>query len=244
MSDAHGGDFVEEKRAAIGDFEEPLLRGDRRRKRALHVAEERGLEQLSRHGAGVDGYEGLVAARRVGVNGLGDQFLAGSAFALDENGGAAGRNLRDQVEDAQHDFAFAHDVGEVVALLEGALELQVFFFGFVARNCGANVGEQLLVVPRLLNEVFSAGTDGFYDILDGAVSGDHDDRRFGLALLDLGKEIEAALAGQREIEQDEVEALHFEHAQALLAVGGGFDRIAFERKQTLRATRGCRPRRR
>ena len=96
---------------------------------ALHVAEERGLQQFRRHGAGVDGDKWLVAARRVGVNGLGDEFLAGAAFALDEHSGAAGRHLGDQVEDPQHDFAFAHDVGEVVALLEGALELQIFFFG-------------------------------------------------------------------------------------------------------------------
>ena len=175
---AHGGNFVEEQRAAIGDFEQALLRGDRRSECALHVAEERGLEQLRRHGAGVDGHKGLVAARRVGVNRLGDQFLAGSAFALDEHGRAAGRHLRHQVEDAQHDFALAHDVGEVVALLEGALELQVLFFGVVACNGRANVGQQLLVVPRLLNEVFRAGADRLHDVLDGAVGGDHDDRQF------------------------------------------------------------------
>ena len=204
---AHGGDFVEEERAAVGDFEEALLGGDGGSERALDVAEERGLEQFRRHGAGVDGHERLVAARRIGVNGLGDELLAGAAFALDQNGGAAGRDLRDQVEDAQHDFAFADDVGEVVALLEGALELKVLFFGLVARDGGADVGQQLFVVPRLLDEVLSAGADGFDDIVDGAVGGDHDDRRLGLALLDLGQEFEAALAGQSEIEQDEVEVL-------------------------------------
>ena len=82
-----------------------------------------------------------------------------------------------EVEDAQHDFAFADDVGEVVALLEGALELEIFFFGLVAGDGGADVGEQFFVVPRLLDEVFRAGADGFDDVVDGAVGGDHDDRQ-------------------------------------------------------------------
>ncbi len=157
----------------------PFLRGDGRSERAFHVAEERGLEQLRRHRAGIDGHKWLVAARRVGVNGLGDKFLAGSAFALDQNRGAAGRHLRNKVKDAQHDFAFADNVGEVVALLERALELQVLFFGTIARDGRANVGQQLFVVPRLLDEVLSAGANRFDDVVDGAVGRDHDDRRFG-----------------------------------------------------------------
>ncbi len=95
------------------------------------MAEERGFQQIDGHGSGVDRDEGLVAARRVGVQRLGDQLLAGSAFALDEHGGAAGRDLRHQVEDAQHRLALADDVFKVIALLQGALELDVFFFGAV-----------------------------------------------------------------------------------------------------------------
>ena len=217
---AHGGDFVEEERAAVGDFEEAFLGGDGRSEGALDVAEERGLEQLGGHGAGVDGHEGLVAARRVGVDGLGDELFAGAALALNEDGGAAGRDLGDKVEDLEHDLAFAHDVGEVVALLEGALELKVLFLGAVAGDGGADVGEELFVVPGLLDEVFRAGADGFDDVVDGAVGGDHDDGQLGLALLDLGQQLEAALAGQGEVEQDEVEVLLLEHAQAFFAVGG------------------------
>ena len=35
----------------------------------------------------------------------------------------------------------------------------------------------------------------------------------GLALLDLGQQFEAALSGQSEVEQDQIEVFHFEHAQ-------------------------------
>ncbi len=129
------------------------------------------------------------------------------------------------------DLAFADDVGEVVALLEGALELQVLFFGAMAGDGGANVGQQLLVVPGLLDEVFSAGADGFDDVVDGAVGGDHDDGQLGLALLDLRQQLEAALAGQGEVEEHEVEVVLVKHAQSLFAVGGHVDRIAFQREQ-------------
>ncbi len=95
-------DFVEEERAAIGDFEEALLGGDGRSERAFDVAEQGGLEEIGGHGAGVDRHKGLVFARRVGVERLGDEFFAGAALALDEDGGAGGRDLRDEVEDAQH----------------------------------------------------------------------------------------------------------------------------------------------
>ena len=79
---ADGGDFVEENRALIGDFEEALFRGDGAGERALHVAEKLRFEQIHRNRAGVDGDESLVRARGCGMNRLGDQFLAGAAFAV------------------------------------------------------------------------------------------------------------------------------------------------------------------
>src|SRR5215471_13706651 len=94
---------------------------------------------------------------------LGNELLAGAAFALNQYRGAAGRNLPDQVENAQHGFALTHDVFEVVALLESALELLVFFFGAATGDGCAYVSQELLVVPRLFNEVGGAllhGADG------------------------------------------------------------------------------------
>ena len=201
---AHGADLVEEERAAVGDFEEAFLGGDGGGEGAFDVAEEGGFEELGGDGAGVDGDEGLVAARGVGVDGLGDELFAGAAFALDEDGGAAGRDLGDEVEEAEHGLAFADDVLEVVALLEGALELDDLFFGLVAGDGGADVGEELFVVPGLLDEVFGAGADGVDDVADGAVGGDHDDRQLGLHLDDAGQEVDAGLAGKGEVEQEEV----------------------------------------
>ena len=230
---AHGRDLVEEERAAVGHFEQALLGRDGGGKRAFYVAKKRGLEQLRRHGAGVDGHERLVVARGVGVDGLGNDLLARAALALNQNRRPAGRDLRHEVEDAQHALALAHDVREVVALLEGALELKVFFLGAVAGDGRANVGKQFLVVPGLLDEVFRAGADGLDHVVHGAVGRDHDDGQIGLALLELRQQLDAALAGQRQIEEHEIEALAIEELQSLLAVAGSFDDIVFKTEQHL-----------
>ncbi len=126
---------------------------------------------------------------------FGDELFTGAAFALNENGRAAGRYLSDEVEETKHRLALADDVFEVVALLEGALELYDLFFGAVAGDGGSNVSEKFFVVPRLLDEVLRTGADGIDDVADGSVGGDHDDGKVGLHLDDAGEEVEAALAG-------------------------------------------------
>ena len=75
------------------------------------------------------------------MNGLGDQFFAGAAFAVDEDGGARRGDLGHEVEDGEHFFAFADDVREIVALLEGALELDVFFAQAAAFDGQRNLGD-------------------------------------------------------------------------------------------------------
>ncbi len=101
----------------------------------------------------------------------------------------------------------------------------------MAGDGGANVGQQLFVVPGLLDKVFRAGADGFNDVVHGAVGGDHDDRQLGLALFDLRQKFESALAGQGQVEEHKIEVFELENAQALLAVVGHSDGIALEREQ-------------
>ena len=72
------------------------------------------------------GTKALSARVRSGMNRLGDQLFAGSAFAGDQNGGARRCNLSDEIEQRQHLVALADDVGKVVALFQRALELNVF----------------------------------------------------------------------------------------------------------------------
>ena len=167
------------------------------------------------------GNERAVAARGVGVDGLGDQLLAGAAFALDQHGGAAGGDLGDEVEEAQHRLALPNDVFKVVALLEGALELHDLFFGAAARDRGADVGEQLLVVPGLLDEVLRACPDRVHNIAYRPEGGDHDDRQIGLQLDDAGQQLDAALSRQSQVEQQKIVLVAREQLHAGGAVHGG-----------------------
>ena len=162
-----------------------------------------------------------------------DQLFAGAAFAEEEDGRTAGRDLGDEVEDAQHGLAFADDVFKVVALLEGALKLDILFLGAIAGDRGANVGEELFVVPGLLDEVLRSGADSVDDIVYRPESGDHDDRQVGVALADLAEDFNAVEAGQSEIEENEVIGALADGVEPGLAVVGGVDGVAFEVQQGL-----------
>src|SRR5258707_6920770 len=139
------------------------------------------------------------------MNGLGNQFLAGAAFALDQHRGAAGRNLPNQVKDAEHDLALAYDVFKVVALPEGAFQLLVLFFGAAARDGGTHVGQKLLVVPRFLDEVGGPVLHGADGVVHGAIRGDHDYRQLRVAVAYVGQNLQSIVVGQGEIKQDQVE---------------------------------------
>ena len=97
----------------------------------------------------VDGHEHLVGARGVGVDGFGNQFLTGSGFAIDQDGSAAGGDLGHLIEQAQHFFAFADNVGKGIALFQGALELGVFTLQAALEDHAVNLNEQFVVIPRL-----------------------------------------------------------------------------------------------
>ena len=64
-------------------------------KGALFVPEQLAFHQRFRHGGAVDGNKRTTAPMAELMNRASDQFLAGSAFAGDQNGGFAGRNLAD-----------------------------------------------------------------------------------------------------------------------------------------------------
>jgi hypothetical protein len=167
------------------------------------------------------------------VDGFGDQFLAGPTLALQQYRRAAGGHLRHQVEDAQHGLALADDVLEVVALLQGALELDDFFFSAAAAHGGANIGQQFLVVPGLLDEVGGAGLHRIHGVFHRAVGGDHDDRQFGIALANVVQHLNAIALRQSKIQQYQIVGTFGDARQALFAVIGGFHRVAFKLQQSL-----------
>ena len=78
-------DLVEEKRAAIGLFEAALTALGGAGERARLVAEQFGIQKVFGQRPAVHFDEGLFPPRGQVVQALGDQFLAGAAFANDHD---------------------------------------------------------------------------------------------------------------------------------------------------------------
>ena len=221
-------DFIEEDRSAVGRFKDSFVGGDGAGERPFDVAKEGGFEEVGGEAARVDSDEGLFGAGGIGMNRLGDEFFAGAGFAGDEDGGAGGRDLGDKVEHLEHPLAFADNIGERIALLEGAFEFDVFTFEVALTDLAFDFDKQFLVVPGLGEVVVGARLEGADGDVDGAVGGDQEDGRSAVALADFGQDFEARLIGHHEVEQDEVVGRFLHAAEACISEGGEFDDVAFE----------------
>ena len=96
----------------------PLLVRHRAGEGALLVTEQLGLEQVLRQRAAVDRDEWLMLPVAVEMQRARDQFLAGAAFALDQNRAVGVGDLVDQIVNLLHLLARADDVLEPVFVLE------------------------------------------------------------------------------------------------------------------------------
>src|SRR6185437_5451724 len=158
----------------------------------------------------------------------------GAAFTLQQNRRATGRDLSHNIKDLEHGLAFAHDIFEVVATLECALELDIFFFGAAAGDCGANISQQFFVVPGFLEEIRGTGLHGADGIFNRAVSGNHDDRYLGVKRTDVGKDLKTAASGKRKVEQYQIERTFSQPGQAVFTVDSGLNPVAFNFEESLK----------
>jgi hypothetical protein len=99
------------------------------------------------------------------------------------------------------------------------------------RHRSADVGEKFFVVPRLLDEVLRASTNGVDDIADGPISRDHNDRKIGLHLDDARQQVDTALARQSQVEKKQVIFIARQQLQTRGPVYGRAYREAFEGQQ-------------
>jgi hypothetical protein len=76
--------------------------------RATLVAEQLGLQELAGQGGAVDLDELIGRPRGRAMDRSGDHFLADTALARQQHGGARGGNLRDHVPDGAHRGTRAH----------------------------------------------------------------------------------------------------------------------------------------
>ena len=108
------GDLVEEQRALAGELEPAGAIGDRAGERALDVTEQLALEHAGRERGAVDRDERLVAVGGRAVDRARDQLLAGAGLAADQHRRARRRHRADLLPHVADRGALAEDVAGLV----------------------------------------------------------------------------------------------------------------------------------
>ena len=76
-------DFIEKNRAGVGRLKQSLLGFQGAGECSLFVTEKLALNQRRHERAAIDGHEGTIGEGSAEMNGAGDQFFSGAAFAGD-----------------------------------------------------------------------------------------------------------------------------------------------------------------
>ncbi|MCY1350908.1 hypothetical protein D9M69_371540 [compost metagenome] len=210
----HVADLVEEQGAAVGLLEaSAALRGGTG-EGALLVAEQFGFHQVLGNRRHVQRDERLGRARAVAVQGVGDQFLAGAGFAVDQHGDVGMAEASDGAEHLLHGRRLADD-------LRGARQCGRRFQGllFLGVLVGAlDQGDRLVDVERLGQVFEGAALVGRHRAVQVGMRGHDDHRQARVHLADLRQQVEAAGAGHADVGDDHVRLLAAEAAEHAVGV--------------------------
>ncbi len=116
-------DLVEEYGAARGALDRTDARGVRTGKGSLLMPEQLTLDQRRRNSTAVDHEKRTEPARARVMDRLGEQRLAGSGLALDQDGGLGTRDARQRLEQATHRDRSADRAAEVIVGRERLLDI-------------------------------------------------------------------------------------------------------------------------
>ncbi len=167
----HLADFVEQQRAAFGQFEAADAALERAGECALFVTEDFAFDQRFRNRGAIDGDERLRLARAERVNGARDQFFSGAAFSRDQYRCRAGRDHLDEAEDLLHALRWADQRAENADVAQLAAAGFQFALGAAqARGVLQDIA-QTRGIDRLLDEVEGAGLHGGNGGVDAALRG-------------------------------------------------------------------------
>ena len=225
--EADVADLVEEDRAAFGDFELALLAVLRSGECAFLVAEQFAFEQRLGERAAVNDDHGMIAAVAGGVNGAGDEFLAGAALAGDEDGGIGGADGFDGLEDALHGRALPDDVGGMRHVGDGFLEAGVLLQGVAMRHGLAHEVRDLVGIERLVDVVVGAVLERGDGGLDRGVAGHDDDQHVGIDFVQAALQLDAIGAAHLDIDERDIEGLLGHAGERFVGALGGGHVVAF-----------------
>ncbi len=138
------------------------------------------------------------------VDCFGDQLFSGTALACYEDSTTAWSNLRNEVEDLPHLLAVSHNVFESIDPFQLGFQVFVFLQQRPLMNRLVD-GEQHNVVFKGLGDVIERTVLHAFDrILEGSISGYHDDGNIGIHLPQFLEGTESADAIHHDIQNDGV----------------------------------------
>src|SRR3970040_1846283 len=109
-------DFVQEEGPAVRELDLAEAARQGPRERPFLVSEQLALDERVRDGGAIDGDERTLPTGAVEMEGPGDEFLAGSALAGDEDGRTGVGDLLDLGVDFPHGRALSDEVVEAVGI--------------------------------------------------------------------------------------------------------------------------------
>src|SRR5258708_6318316 len=166
---------------------------------------------------------------------LGDEFLACAAFSVDQHSRTRWRHLPDQIQHGKHLFALADNVGKVVALLQSALELNIFLAQAAAFDGVRDLDEQFVVRPRLGDVIQRAALERGPRHVDRAVRRDQNYGEMWVAPPDFTQQIESIAIGEADVKQKQIERFFLEKSKSRFAGFRAGSGVALGREQQLQS---------
>ena len=184
--------FIEEERSAVGLLKLAHMVRVRICESALDVAEQFALKQRFSNRTSIHRHHRLAAAQALSMYFARQHILAGAIFAGDENRGIGGCNFINGFPDGCHRLGRAPEHRFFASLR---------MTGFPPHRLpglvpsGGQSGHQLLIVPRLHDEIERSALHSFYSQLDIGVCGEQHHLHLRYHLFDLTCPVQALIAG-------------------------------------------------
>src|SRR5208337_2243598 len=220
-------DFIEKDGAALGNFKTALLAVLRAGKRAFFMAEKLAFEERFRQRAAMDHHQRIVVAGAGRMDRAGAEFLAGAAFAGNQNGGVGGANRLDSFKDANHRGALSHNFLRTNHGSNGFAQAHVLLFGTFVREGVVDAVSDVVRVKGLGDIIVGAILEGCDGRLHTGVAGDDDHEHFGVDLAHAALELDAIGAGHLDVDEGQVKALRGHLGERILGTLGHGDAVAF-----------------
>ena len=204
--DGDVADFVQKKRAALGQLKLAEAAVEGAGERALFVAEQFAFEQIARDGGAVDRDEGLVPARRIVMDRLCHQFLAGAALAEYQDRRLSVDYLADDFVNALHARAGADDIDAgLETFLDFLFELAKVAAKFVAIQGAFDQQQYFIEVERLGNIIEGAVLHCADGIAHGVLRGHDNHRGINAVVFKFLEQLQAVDIRQLDVHQRDIE---------------------------------------